>query len=667
MPAALPTVTRARITRASGLVTLGLLAALYFHRSIGATLDWTDEGMIVYPSWRVSVGELPYVDFQHVYGPSLFFLNGALFWLFGSDLHVIRLFLVAVKALVAVLVYMLGRRLAPRPVALLTWAILVAVWGTPIWLFNTPYAAYYTTALCLLGLRAFLGGSPGRPPNALLAGLCFGVAATFKQTQGLFAFLSLVLFVVFATRAQPDRGPAPRSPDGFARRVAGLVRLLALLAALGLSLVYVQGHLATVTVALLLAPFALGILALARWEVVGWPPPDRAVRSLRTLVQASLGMALPLAAYAAFYWWQGALAALRYDTLSGLPQRIAWFVPLRAPPAETVLFDATLLASAAVVGAWGRGGTPRGRWGTIALVGALVGLGLALSGLLSVAARTMGLGPYLLQGRWLQEFPAALPELPFCLLATAAVSLLRRDSRTRSEGAPLVVAGRDTLGLLFFFAAGALLQLYPAADLPHVMMLLPAFVPLLAHALGTFLHGPEGAPSRAGARLLVLGWPLAAIVLFVQNWVALEPAPVEPARGFVRASGVSGVIPPFGDAADLVRHLSGAATSDGSLLVIANQQMLYFLAGMRATLERQEFVLYLVGAGIVSDDDARTLADEDAMIRTLEASRPLVVDDVTSPAGARVRSAFPRLARFLAETYGPPTAIGRYRVQAPRD
>jgi hypothetical protein len=109
---------------------------------MGGTLEWVDEGMIVYPSWRTAEGALPYVTFTHVYGPSLFFLNGGLMRVFGADLGVVRLFLVAVKACVVVEVYVLARSVAPAWIALVVSALLVAVWGTPIWLFNAPYATY---------------------------------------------------------------------------------------------------------------------------------------------------------------------------------------------------------------------------------------------------------------------------------------------------------------------------------------------------------------------------------------------------------------------------------------------------------------------------------------------------------------------------------------------
>src|SRR5690349_21270591 len=69
---------------------VAVVAALYFAGAIGTTIDWTDEGHIVYPSWRAGAGVLPYVGFHQLYGPSLFLLNGALFRVLGPDLRVLR-------------------------------------------------------------------------------------------------------------------------------------------------------------------------------------------------------------------------------------------------------------------------------------------------------------------------------------------------------------------------------------------------------------------------------------------------------------------------------------------------------------------------------------------------------------------------------------------------
>ena len=70
---------------------LWVAAAGYFLVGIGIGIEGVDEGHLVYLSWRVAEGALPYRDFQHWYGPATFFFNGALFRLFGPDLLVVRL------------------------------------------------------------------------------------------------------------------------------------------------------------------------------------------------------------------------------------------------------------------------------------------------------------------------------------------------------------------------------------------------------------------------------------------------------------------------------------------------------------------------------------------------------------------------------------------------
>ena len=61
--------------------------------------------------------------------------------------------------------------------------------------------------------------------------------------------------------------------------------------------------------------------------------------------------------------------------------------------------------------------------------------------------------------------------------------------------------------LLFVsYAAGAILQLYPAADVPHGLLLLPAILPLLAYLVVRHLEGSLGSMAFA----ILLGLALAA-------------------------------------------------------------------------------------------------------------------------------------------------------------
>src|SRR5262249_113677 len=177
-------VTRQRALRVLELAVLAIVAAAYFRSAISGGVGLTDEGQVVYPSWEVARGAIPYVDFRHLYGPSLFFLNGARLRRFGADRRIGRLTLVVVKTLVAVLVYVLARRVAPRAMALLVFALLVAVWGAPIWFFNAPYATYYATALSLGGVVLATGPPGGR--QYVAGGGCFGLPATLNPPPAVF-------------------------------------------------------------------------------------------------------------------------------------------------------------------------------------------------------------------------------------------------------------------------------------------------------------------------------------------------------------------------------------------------------------------------------------------------------------------------------------------------
>ena len=165
-----------------------------------------------------------------------------------------------------------------------------------------------------------------------------GLAMTFKQTQGIFAFLAIVLFVIVMT--PPRAGPATHAAR--ARQWAGGVRILALGGTLAFAVAYVAPHLATVSAILMLAPLAVLVAGLVVREMAGWPPHDPAIAGLGPIALVSVGAAIPVLAYVALYWRIGALAAFVHDTMVGLPQQIAWFVPLRQPELATVCLTATI-------------------------------------------------------------------------------------------------------------------------------------------------------------------------------------------------------------------------------------------------------------------------------------------------------------------------------------
>ena len=58
----------------AGIASLGLLLSTIAYVAVGCTLslETIDEGQILYPSWLVSTGSIPYGDLRHLYGPGGF-------------------------------------------------------------------------------------------------------------------------------------------------------------------------------------------------------------------------------------------------------------------------------------------------------------------------------------------------------------------------------------------------------------------------------------------------------------------------------------------------------------------------------------------------------------------------------------------------------------------
>ncbi len=603
-------------------VLLAVGAALYFRLGAPYTMEWTDQGQIVYPSWRVAEGAMPYRDFYHVYGPALFYVNGALLRVFGADLTVLRAALVLLKALIAALVYLGARTLAPWPFALGSYVLCVAVWGAPWWVFNTPYANHFALALTFAGM--LLVARRGRSAAAcLLAGLCFGVAALFKQTAGLFALVSLVLFLIWDTQATRAAPPGGKTPAAGLDLVARAARGVALVAALGLFALYLANGGERWNATLLVAPVGLSIALLGARELRGAGDPAARVQSLGRMLAAAAGLSIPLAACAAYYAWHGALTALVFNTVRGLPELVHWFIPL---PMEgrAVALAAGLVAVLAGLRAW--------RVFAAQHPAAVAPTATALALVAVVAAAFLWRDWW-----WFSDVFRLLYAVPLALVWAA---LPRVVLPRRSGTAP------PALAAFFFFAASSLLLLHPGGDLPHILMGLPAFLPLLAVQLAR-LHGAE--PGRAAAMVSAACLTLLLLVLCAPFALALATAPAAlPAgwTGFARAPGVRDAAPKFRDATELVRAID-AQPPARPLFAIANAQMLYFLAGRPSALGREEYLLYLVAADVIAADTVRDLLPPAAITTRLEALRPLVIDEPGSALGEHFRRVYPEVAAYI--------------------
>ena len=667
------------------LASVALFAFALLYLSLGSTLtlEWTDEGMIVYPAWRVAHGDLPYRDFHHVYGPSLHFLNGVLLHLFG-DLLAIRASLVVIKALIAVCVFLLSCRVARARVALSISLGFLAVYGTPFWVFNTPYANHHgllpTLAAFLFYLSYTASAVPeplpagvgkrsvtsaesahsfdpphpapapftsGKLPRLFVAGFCFGLATSFKQTLGAFYIIAFVLALMLEEQAGRARALAPARTSR-ARITTQIAVALVLLGALALCLAYVGKHLPAWSSVILLTPLLAGIAVTALGESK-LPRADSAL--LAKLVVLGLGVALPLVGYALFFLAEGALGSLAFGMFSGLPRLIDWYVPPPAPRLQSIVLGVVFASLLGTAHSWARYGAQvaTAKWMAGSLAAVVLAVGAVVAGMRFRI--------------WALEMSEIFRWLPIVLVWAALAPVLSGAARRPVDPAKIEIR------FFWLLAAGSLVQLHPAADLPHVAFVAPASLPLLAHYVERFLT--VGAESRLPRSRSAV--PSLAILILTAGlvlpcvWILARTSLARPRSfdGFSRATHIWSHGQTFIRAVELVRFLE--SRDEGEMLVLANQQMLYFLAGRRSTLTADEFLLYLVGADVISDANARALIDEERIVERLRRQRPLIIDTPGTKPSLNFRRTFPTVARHIESEYAPLARFGEYEVLSPRD
>jgi hypothetical protein len=138
-------------------------------------IDPFDEGLVLQAARRVSEGQAPYGDFLWSYGPAQPYLLAGLFKLFGTSLLQWRILRVLVDAGVALVVYVLLRRFAPRRVALLGWVAAACAMAQPRSANPFPFALL----LALLAIAVM-------PRRVVVAGALTAAAAAFRLDFALY-------------------------------------------------------------------------------------------------------------------------------------------------------------------------------------------------------------------------------------------------------------------------------------------------------------------------------------------------------------------------------------------------------------------------------------------------------------------------------------------------
>jgi len=184
-----------------------------------------DEPMILVGAERILHGEIPLKDFYAHYPPAQYYVVAVLLKVFGHSAMAMRVYCITVRALIALALYVMARRLVPRPVALAAWLAGV------IWLSFCGFYGYTTFPALLFALIALSllargvlrqqSGERATPLSMLTAGGSLGAAALFRHdlaAYGLCAGMPCALAIAWHGLATP--GPPSQ------RGLAGALRPL---------------------------------------------------------------------------------------------------------------------------------------------------------------------------------------------------------------------------------------------------------------------------------------------------------------------------------------------------------------------------------------------------------------------------------------------------------
>lgn len=472
------------------------LTLCYFSLFIHFGFNLDDEGTLLAQFYRTYLGELPYRDFHMGYTPSGHYFHAALFRLFGVSVVPLRCALAVCHALVAALLFVIGRRLMPPAFAVLpplAYCALMPCYPGEFASFNTPYPSWYVVLFLVAGfwmLLRFLesGRLAWVAGSGILTGLCFA----FKPNVGLFQLASGGL--VFLLVLEPPAG-------GRASRWQGaLWWALALGVAGGLAAVFASQASAR-DVLIFLLPIAVVLATLTVRRAAG-RSDDRPAHGL-----LGSGLLYAAAALVTFGPW------VVLFVLALGAQRFGRQVLFIGTGFEQLYYTAFHLA-----GPWD--------WMLVTAVGALVGIGLVGRARLLPPRLTLTVAATAVLAVLVMMRRAEMPEgfhaavvsraedlsftatlLVHWAALAAALPLLWKRRRSRRE--------QTTLAVLVA-ALAMYLQLYPRSDFMHLITAVPLTL-VLAAALAARFTGwlPEEASLRRVVRVALVGGTLGFLAFWI--------------------------------------------------------------------------------------------------------------------------------------------------------
>jgi len=651
---------------AIGCVLLTISLA-YFSLTLTHSFDLRDEGFVLFESSRSAAGEVPHRDFDTVYGPGVFLLNGLVLASFDGNILPIRILLAFVKAGAVVLTFLMTRLLATRSFAVLGALLSVAYWGRPSWNLNTAYAALYTIPLCMLSvyllIRALLHDSAR---GYAAAGLIAGAAILFKQSLGIFNAYGMILAVcaVSALDGEPAKQRRFETPAALSLWVVAAIALVIPFSSI-LSLSDYALHF--LPVHLMMALVAAAVLFRGG---LGLPLSHLAKR----LCLLALGLAVMPGLTALVYAYWGSLRDLIFNMFVFSRTLPNYYVAVPIPPFSLALFMLGAIASISSGLLLVRG---RRRPGVILVTS---GIGLMLFAryvvpvgeLQTVYGSDFPVEPII--GRDLYALTTLFkverllagvqaPAIAVAALAFYSSSFFRPHAATRSRALCVVIP-------LVLFQTLMCFQVFPRATY-NVWLVQGALMPLLTLVL--FRWYRLGVPAAANVRrkataaAAVVLLPLWMVAPVVSDVVSMSDAgrrwqPLElPAAGGIELDEFQFRFGHIGELESLIAFLRAGTPGDSPLFLLTNEAMIQFSSRRAPLFPDRAFHLYLLGWGMLPEEQRREL-DVDAMLRRLAATPEAIVVFRPDPSSARLLEGLPGLLDFLTNRYEVFEQIGEYRL-----
>jgi hypothetical protein len=675
------------------VVLVATFAAAYFLLTFNRTLILADEGYLLYNCAKTAAGQVPHRDFYDDYGPALYWVGAALFNLFGTKIIVTRVFLLILKTLMAVLVFLIGKRILPSIFALAGSLLFVLNWGDPlIGPVNVFYAGHFSHFLALLGVLFMMQYIDTENRAWLLGtGVCVGFSMLFKFPTAVIDFLGFALFLCFREHQKSLHASGIGSLNAHPRlqTLQGL-RGLKLIGVGGTAIfyfVYLAGaHLALSTFFLLLFPLFLVLGRLLLLEYQGLRGMREQTGSLHweSLKSIYAELAIMLAApmiliaiiVALYVNWNG-FSDLVYDTFV-LPSYLKFHLPL-ADQGILAALAAGLILVILPVAAIGKRLVEKGMIPRAIYAGALS----AILVMLPIIGFTMEVS-YRVWHRL-----ATFLLLPLALLVGTILFLLRLSRQRKAGGGDNELLA---LGLIVIFACQSTLMIFMRPDEIHVVVnstiifVLAAFILHELHQglkrlLPEFKLAPAFAPVLACMALVSIPylWGMKILYFPPSSQNAQNTSEHESIRSYPmlildapRAQGlklpVSGSFTPplmhpmAVDMNDVVNFIREHTSPEERIFLTCGDQIIYFLSERESILQKENYFAYLSNVELIDRTYTGKVSDEE-ILEIVASSKPRFIIKTPKYADTvHFGLTWPKTNAFINAGYEIDTIFGEYHI-----